>query len=1191
MTHLEAQGVRMRFVTYGGLVARRVWAKRGTLIGSFLGSAIVISLFVVVPLYEDSIKAVDLQFALAGAGEDGTSMVLSATMNDFSLAIAAENRTAVVENGNKLAPWYSQSFEWLRTREFVVIPIEGALMTDEGERLTWFDVAQRWRERKAAFVPETSDEQFDEPPPYPGPPREALQYRAWTGVGIKSRVQLVSGAWPQEGAERVVDGEGVALQAVIGVDLARVLDASIGDRFLTRPLVTGPAGFALVEVAGIVEAVDPNDPYWGISRPDELMFYQLNAFESWMVGVPVDPAADPWERDVTGFPGVIVNQRFRYDLNQDDVAFKDIPELRNGIAQMRASAARESGGRVSTDSPLIRLLDQFDTRSVVVGAPIQAILALVVGGAIYFLVYTASLTLEREGTELALLRSRGAGTWQTVGIHIAQSAIVTGGAAVIAPFLARALVAITGRVPPMSDLTGGGTLVVAEAQSLRPFLVGGVILAFGAMGLAIVPFARRSVLELRVLASRPTTKSIWQRYNLDLFAVALSLVVLLQLRQRGFIIFEGDKVELDPIAVVFPVLLLFTGALLLLRLLPLVLRVVGWSMTRSGHLSLALPGWHLSRNPVAYGRLALLVWLTSGLGAFALTYANTLNTSFTDRSVFESGADARIVADHAGYLDLGEGFTTTPVMRTAGGPSQRGRLAQILAIDPETFPTVTGWRDDYSPLSLDEVFTALRPDKEVARVGIGLPEDATGLRFEGIVQPPTILASLDSPDPRESAVSVVVKVMDARGRIWTIVSSEELTFEEWGSVDVDFSTGLQLTSGTKRYVDPPVGPFELHTLWFELGSNRNGIRSNGDNVYIDDMVVTTASGEVPLDLSELESVNGLSHRSNVANLGLIQDKYEAVPPGFEIPAVDDMRQDPLYRDGTSDLFRSPRRTTQSTLIPELRYRVAPLNVLVDADVQSSTGLDVGSSVRMSIGLVDLDVIMVGRVDLMPTMTDNRFTGKMVFDQRPLVAALNGAATWSVNRPVAAVSGADELWVKTDDPDAAVRRATAELGTAPDETFTARGSAADFAGRPVQIGLVAILFVGAVTSVVLALAGVVSYVLLAVSRRAREMGILRAMGFPRRGVAMTFALEQVVVLGLGSVIGVYGGVQLMRLMVPFLQLGETAAVVEPTVRLAVAVPVLVGYVAVVAVLLVGAVLWATRRVSASQMSEVLREVER
>jgi FtsX-like permease family protein len=1181
----------MRFVTYSGLVVRRVWAKRGTLIGSFLGSAIVISLFVVVPLYEDSIKAVDLQFALAGAGDDGTAIVMNAIMNDFSLDVASENRGAIASNGEILEPWFSPSFEWLRSREFVVIPIEGATTTEEGERLSWLDLVQQWRDRRAAFVPETSDEVFEELPPYPGPPQEARQYRAWSGADVASRVRLVSGEWPEGVAARSDGNQGVVLEGVLGVDLANSMNVSIGDRFLTRPLVIEPTGFAMVEVVAIVEAMEPNNAYWGISRPNSLMFYQPDSFELWMIGVRVDPEIDPWGRQLTGFPGVIVNQRVRYDLNLDEVAFGDVPSIREGIAGMRSGTARDTLGRVSTEAPLTGLLDRFDTRSVVVGAPIQAILALVVGGAVYFLVYTASLTLEREGTELALLRSRGAGTWQTVGIHVAQSTIVTVGAAFVAPFLARALVAITGRVPPMSDLTGGTALSVAEAQSLRPFLIGGMILAFGSMGLAIVPFARRSVLELRILASRPTTQSIWQRYNLDLFAVALSVVVLLQLKQRGFIIFDGDKVELDPIAVVFPVLLLFTGALLLLRLLPFVLRAVGWTMTRFGTLSSALPGWHLSRNPVAYGRLALLVWLTSGLGAFALTYANTLNTSFEDRSVFESGADVRIVGNHAGYLDLSDDFVTTPVVRTVGGPSQRGRQAQVLAIDPVTFPTVAGWRDDYSPISRDAVFTALRPNAEAARVGVVLPDDATGLRFEGIVQPPTILTSQSEPDPRDSAITVVIKVMDARGRLWTMAAAEDLTVEEWRSVEIEFSTGLQLSSGSKRYIDPPEGPFEMHSMWFELGGNRRGFRTNGDKIYLDRMLVVTPAGEVDLDISELSSANGMSRSEGVSNFNVVRDIYTSVPTGYVVPTIETMRQDTRFRDGTSDVFRSPRLRTQSESVPEMRYPIPPLNVLVDEDVQSSAGLDVGSEIRMSVGLVFLDTVMVGRIDLMPTMTDNRFTGKIVFDQRPFVAAINGAATWSVGRPVAAVAGADELWIKTDDPDAAVRRATSALGGEPDEVFTARGSAADFAGRPVQIGLVAILFVGAVTSVVLALAGVVSYVLLAVSRRAREMGILRAMGFPRRGVALTFALEQIVVLGLGSVIGVYGGVQLMRLMVPFLQLGENAAVVEPTVRLAVAMPVLLGYVAVVAVLLVGAVVWATRRVSASQMSEVLREVER
>ncbi len=106
-----------------------------------------------------------------------------------------------------------------------------------------------------------------------------------------------------------------------------------------------------------------------------------------------------------------------------------------------------------------------------------------------------------------------------------------------------------------------------------------------------------------------------------------------------------------------------------------------------------------------------------------------------------------------------------------------------------------------------------------------------------------------------------------------------------------------------------------------------------------------------------------------------------------------------------------------------------------------------------------------------------------------------------------------------------------------------------------------------------------------------MGVLRALGFGRRGVAATFALEQLVVLLLGAAIGVAAGVALMRLLVPFLQLGESAEDLVPSVILVLRPATLAAYLGVVAVLVVGSVLWSTRSVSARRLSEVLREVDR
>jgi len=82
----------------------------------------------------------------------------------------------------------------------------------------------------------------------------------------------------------------------------------------------------------------------------------------------------------------------------------------------------------------------------------------------------------------------------------------------------------------------------------------------------------------------------------------------------------------------------------------------------------------------------------------------------------------------------------------------------------------------------------------------------------------------------------------------------------------------------------------------------------------------------------------------------------------------------------------------------------------------------------------------------------------------------------------------------------------------------------------------------------------------------------------------------VVIGLGAVIGTVGGIALVWVLIPFLQLGETAEVIEPEIVVTVPWAQLLGYIAIVGALLILSVVWATRRVSVRRMSEVLREVQ-
>ncbi|MDJ0954017.1 MAG: ABC transporter permease [Acidimicrobiia bacterium] len=1177
----------MKLVTYIGLVVRRLWAKRGILIGSLLGATLVIALLVVVPLYQDSVKAVDLRFSLQSALADEVDMTAFVQTTSYRAEEAVANRDLIADlHGSIIAEWYPTYVERIQTREFFVIPT--------GDIIDWVQRGEDWKEEKAAIelansqLSQTEEPQAVPSPPYPTPPREALQVRMFTSPTLQQHLQILSGAWPEPLLEAPVADSSAPLPIIVGEEVAQLTQLDVGDVFVLKPFSGLAEVFELVEIAAIVAPVDPGEKIWGVDDPMTMVYLPQETFDAWTLPIFIAAVQDPWLRQSRGLTDLTTTQRWIMDFAPEALQFEEVDEVRGAVGAFRAKVSQDSGGVIAANTLLPVLLDEFDVRSVTVGGPILAILALVVGGALYFLIYTSALTLEREGPEIALLKTRGASTWQTTGIHLAQSAVVAAVAAVAAPYVARLLVGVTGRVPPLSDLTGGEPLQVSEVASITPYVVGGAIVTFLSMGLAILPFARRPVLELRSLSARPAGSSVWQRYNLDLFAIALSIVILFQLVQRGFINTTGGEVRLDALAVVFPVLLLFTGALVLLRLLPWLLRVVGWIMTKPRGLAMALPGWHLGRNPVPYGRLALLVWLTTGLGAFALTYAGTLEQSFQDRAAFVAGTDVRIIADEAGYLMVPDGSTGAAVYRTDGAPRQSTRRAEALAVRADEFASVITWRSDFGAETPQEIFAPLRPGGVAPDLGVELPADATKLLIDGVVVPRSWAEQedLDTSLP-DASLRMMMRAFDADGRAWTIQAENDFVDSEWVTVEFD------LTDGRNAYLSDPVGPLTVHALWVERSNPGGNTVLNGESMLIRNLR-TTGESEVPFDLSELETANGLTLRLDVPATRAVDAYYDELPDGVEEPTTADIQRSPLYADGTATLWVGPGvRTNLNPAVPALRAPLADLYVLVDRELAANAGLEVGERSPFSIGAEIYDGQVVGFIERVPAMNDRRREGRMIVDLDALGGWQNGTPTWSFQTALARVEAPQELWIETDDPDAVVRLINAQFlpGEEADQIVTLKESAGEFSSRPVQVGLVAVLFVGAAVSVALALAGVTGYVLLAVARRAREMGVLRALGFPRRGVAATFTVEQIAVLGLGAVIGTYGGIALMWAMLPFLQLGETATDIEPPILISVNWTVLLAYIGVVSIMLVFSVIWATRKVSARRMSEVLREVER
>ena len=1153
----------MRIVTYLGLVLRRIWSRRLMLLGSFLGATLVTALLTVLPLYEASVQAIDLLFTFRQAPDSVVDLNASFTMNDYSADDAGSARVALDEARASIATWYPRVDERTLSRELVVIPLGNP---------DWLWLAETWREAYAVDP--------DTPAPYPTPPREPAQTRLFTTAGLGDQVELIEGTLSVE--QIPWQETDPRMRVVFGEDLARLTGLGVGDLTVLRPFVGFPELFELVEISGIAKPTDPTAVIWEAVNPGMLTYVDLPTFEAWVGPFALTaPGDDPWLRTDRGFEGLAASVNFTLHLDREAVELGTVSGLAEGVTSFTTRVARTEGIRTTTQ--LSGLIDEFDVRTVVFGAPILAMLALIVAGALYFLIYMAALSLERESAELALLRLRGASSWQTIGIHLMQSSLIAIGAILLAPWVARGLVALTGRIPPMSTLTGGDALSVVQSRSVIPFAVAGGLLTFVAMGLAIVPLARRSVLELRSLATRPARQSVWQKYYLDVFMVVLAGVILFELRQQGIVDTGADELGLDPFSIAAPALFLFAGSLLLLRLLPYVLRGVGWVMTKFRGMTAALPGWHLGRNPIPYGRLALLVWLTTGFGAFALTYAGTLEQSYEDRALFESGSDARVVADDVAFALPPDDAIGSPVLRAQGAARLISRVSELLAVDPETFTRVIAWRDDFAELPVNDALgvTALGTGPDW---GVELPEGTIRLDIDGVIVPPSWV-DVDS-DGLPEPVRFMVRIADDRHRLLTYRAETSFTAEGWTSSSV-------MIDPERALPGPAVGGVAakqfIQSIWVERDA-RSGPSLEETEVLIGDVVAATASGEQSVFagvIDELEGRYGL--RASLATGEYALNAYlEEIPLGQSAPR--DPATSPYFREGDVLAWDLPERV-RSDDVPHMARAPERLPFVLDRESAGIAGVSVGSEALFGIEGEEVEGAVVAIIEVLPTTGDPRLNGAMVTDLDGLLQWLSGSPAWALTGTPARRAEPTEIWVKTDDPDGALRVLTSQITSEPDGVITAGGVSADFSSRPIQVGLVSILFLGTGAGVVLALAGVTAYVIMAVGRRYREMGVLRALGLRRRSVAGTFALEQLVVLGVGAIVGVIAGLGLMRLMLPFLQLGEDADELLPAAIMQVSPSRLGIYLAVVTVLLVISVLWSTRSVSARRLSEVLREVER
>ncbi|MEU7743760.1 FtsX-like permease family protein [Nonomuraea sp. NPDC049158] len=572
---------------------------------------------------------------------------------------------------------------------------------------------------------------------------ELLRFGSYDG--LDTHAKLVSGTWPSA-------TESTMVEAAISLSAASATGVKAGQEITTEGRLDHKA--VTVRITGVFQLNDPFGDRW---TGEQLLTRGVETGEFTTYG-PLMVSRETFL------------SRFATNVNATWTAVPDLRALSpeqlrpfaGRVAELRDRLRANGCPSCTATSRLPEMLAQLGTAALVARStmliPVLQLLLL----AAYALMLTARLLADHRRMEVALLRSRGAGTLRLTALAGGEALLVAVPCAIIAPFLGPPLLTLVNALPWIR----ASGVQLTPSPDLGTFAVSiGVALA-SAVLLMLPAFAgaRRTYVEEQSARGRGGGRGLIERAGADLALLVVAGLAIWQLRRYGAPVTAtaaGD-LGIDPLIVSGPALALLTGGMLGLRLVPRVSKLAERITTRRPTLAPALGVWQVSRRPLKYAGPALLLTMAIAIGIVSMATAATWRGSQQDQARHQAGADLRISGPpdgpELGTFGRGTAFAALPGVTTASpafrGPVQlSGEGAVLLGLDAGKLDRLFHLRPDLSARSIAEMARAL---------GSGRPRGAP-MELPGRPTTLTLRARADA------AVALRIMVSDALG-VWRELS-------------------------------------------------------------------------------------------------------------------------------------------------------------------------------------------------------------------------------------------------------------------------------------------------------------------------------------------------------------------------------------------------------------------------------------
>ena len=498
----------MNFLSVVLVALKRLWNNKGLTLCAMLGLVTAVGLITSIPLYTDAANFKVLKEELStDKGEGGRVRPPFAFMYRY---IGAWHGPVDMDQFDPVNEYIENSVPGI-----IGLPMEVRTRYVKTDNFSLFPASE------AAYI-------------------GLRQPLGWVNLGfvdnLEEHVDLLEGGLPTAGADAQV------LDVLVSRLFAEETGLQVGEEYVVFQRAVTPAAEGqqqeakpiqfLVRVVGVWAPRDDKDPFW-FYNPKSLSNSLIVTEETFRNRVA--PATD---KEVYAAIWYMV-------MNGDRVRTDDVPGLLGRINYANTRVSTLLPNTVLDISPM-EALQNYRWTTFVMTIVLYVFSIPILGLVLYFIGMISGLVVERQRGEIAILKSRGTGDAQVIGIYALEGVMIgiiglAGGIAI-----GRQLALIMGNT--VSFLTFGERQplpVMITPRSLRLGLMG-VAVALLASLMPAMRAARLTIVTYKRERARAMERPLWQRFFLDFLLLIPSGYGYYILNNRGTISFLGDNGGGDP---------------------------------------------------------------------------------------------------------------------------------------------------------------------------------------------------------------------------------------------------------------------------------------------------------------------------------------------------------------------------------------------------------------------------------------------------------------------------------------------------------------------------------------------------------------------------------------------------------------------------------------------------------------------